>query len=119
MRTATLPLSPDDQLYIVCVPIGDGTATLYEAGDDLPPSMIPSPPSIQAISARQIRLALNQAGLRDAVEATVAAGPRGLRDWWEYSVEIHRAHPMVAAMIAAIGATPEQADEVWRLGAGL
>lgn len=72
-----------------------------------------------AISARQIRLALNQAGLRDAVEAAVAAGDRDLRDWWEYSIDVHRDHPMVEGMIQALGITAAQADALWDLGRGL
>lgn len=75
----------------------------------------PPPP----ISARQIRLALNQTGLRDTVEAAVAAGSRDLKDWWEYSTEVHRDNPLVIGMIAALGLPPEQADALWVLGAGL
>jgi len=72
-----------------------------------------------AISARQIRLALNQTGLRDAVEAAVAAGDRDLSDWWEYSTEVHRDNPMVEGMIQALGIPAEQADALWALGKGL
>lgn len=121
MHRATLPLTGAEPTYIVCAPQSDGTAILYEASDELPASLampMPMPPPA-ILTARQIRLALNQMGLRDAVEAAVAAGGRDLRDWWEYSVELHREHPMIGAMAQAIGATPEQVDALWRLGAGI
>lgn len=39
MRTVALPLTPDEPPYLACVPRGDGTATLYDLGDEdlLPP----------------------------------------------------------------------------------
>lgn len=39
MRTAQLPLSDNDQTYVAVIPNGDGTATLYDSGDELPPGM--------------------------------------------------------------------------------
>jgi len=74
---------------------------------------------LPAITARQIRLALTRAGLRDAVEAAVAASGRDMRDWWEYSTDLHRDNPMVAQMAGALGVTAEQVDAIWELGAGL
>lgn len=68
---------------------------------------------------RQIRLALSQMGYREQVEAAVAAGPLALQDAWQYALEFLRDDPMVADMLAAIGATPEQADQLWSLGATL
>lgn len=120
MRTETLPLSPNPLPYVVGVAHADGTVTLYELGDDLPADMIPPPPPPPPdLTARQIRLALTAAGLRDAVEAAVSAGGRDLRDWWEYSATYERYHPLVADMCARLGITPDQADAVWRLGGTL
>lgn len=68
-----------------------------------------------AVSARQIRLALNQLGMRDAVEAAVAASSRDVRDYWEYSTELSRSHPLIEQMLPAIGVTSDQADAVWAL----
>lgn len=121
MRTVVLPLTPAAAATAIAVEShADGSATLYEAGDTLPAHLIPPPlPPPATLTARQIRLALNQMGLRDAVEAAVAAGPRDLRDWWEYSIELHRDHPMIATMADAIGVTAEQVDALWRLGVGL
>ena len=98
---------------LTCVPRGTGADLL--ASDPATQYVA----SIADVTARQIRLALSQTGLRDAVEAAIAASPRDLRDWWEFSIVVERGHPLVAAMIQAIGVTPEQADAVWRLGAGL
>lgn len=70
--------------------------------------LVDVPPRRIAVAPRQIRHALNAAGLRDAVEAAVAAGGRDLTDWWEYSITIESDHPMVAAMAAALGQSEAQ-----------
>jgi hypothetical protein len=99
---------------MLCVVAGTGED--LTASDPVAP---PPPNTPAAISARQIRLALNSAGLRDVVEAAVAAGTRDLRDWWEFSTEVQRDHPMVMQMITALGVSPAQADDLWRMGATL
>ncbi|MCR6497091.1 hypothetical protein LJB71_14855 [Thermomonas sp. S9] len=81
-----------------------------------PPAPVPVP---DAVTPRQIRQALNRAGLRDAVEAAVAAAGRDVQDWWEFALTIERAHPMVEAMLPALGLTPAQADDIFRLAGTL
>lgn len=71
------------------------------------------------LTPRQIRLALTQIGQRTAVEAAVAAGDQDLQDWWEFSLDYQRTHPLVIAMIDGLGITAEEADELWRVGATL
>jgi hypothetical protein len=78
--------------------------------------------AIWTVSARQIRLALRAVGLRDAVEQAVAASSDpSIHDWWEYSIEYDRHHPIVAAMLPALSAvtgsqvTEAMADNVWEL----
>jgi len=85
---------------------------------DSPPPPIPAPVPA-SVTPRQIRLALNKTGMRDAVEAAIAASGRDVRDWWEYALEIERAHPMVDAMLPALGLTSAQADDIFRLAGGL
>lgn len=62
----------------------------------------------QVVSPKQIRLALNRSGLRDAVEAALATMDRDTRDIWEFSSEIHRDNPLVVAMGQALGADLDQ-----------
>lgn len=78
------------------------------------------------VSARQLRLALRHYGIRDAVEqAVVASGAPDIADWWEYSIEYDRHHPIVAAMLPVLAAvtgseiTAELADEIWALAEAL
>lgn len=119
MRRLPLPL-PADQEFLRVIAGADGWATVYDPGDTLPADELRADPApLLPLSARQIRMALRQAGLREAVEAAVAAAGGDLVDWWEYSIEYHREHHLVADMAASIGATPEQVDAVWRLGASL
>lgn len=99
-------------------------AWLAAGGQPLPPTpeqMTALRAALPPITPSQIRLALTAAGLRVAVEAAVAAavaaGDSDLDDYWRHSPAFHRCHPLVATMIAAVGATDEQADALWRSGA--
>ncbi len=113
-RDAGMPAPSVDEWPAGMRPCWTGSAWVYAQYP-----VVDTPPVPLIITARQIRLALNQVGLRDAVEAAVAVGDRDLRDWWEFSTEVHRDNPMVIGMISALGVTPEQADTLWRLGATL
>lgn len=70
---------------------------------------------VMRVSARQIRMALSQVGLRDDVEAAVAAGSRDLQDWYEFTRIFERDHPQVVAMAALLGVTDTQLDDLWNL----
>ena len=62
----------------------------------------------QVISPKQIRLALNRSGLRDAFAAALATMDPDTRDIWEFSSEIHRDNPLVVAMGQALGVDLDQ-----------
>lgn len=79
----------------------------------------PAPPVEPSISPRQIRQALTAAGLRSAVETSVAAGDQNLKDWYEYSTTFERHNAQVLVMAAALGVSEQQLDELWALGASL
>jgi len=72
------------------------------------------------LSAVQVRLALLSAGITFAhVDAAIDSLPAGVerdtaRTYWEYSVELHREHPLIAQFAAALGLTDEQVDTMWR-----
>lgn len=91
------------------------------AGGVFAPSPAYTPATVvpRSLTPRQIRLALSRMGFRDPVEAAVSAGPLELQDAWNHALEFLRDDPLVADMLTAIGATPEQADQLWTLGATL
>lgn len=85
-------------------------------GDDIPQTSQPVP---DAVSPRQIRLALNQLGLRAMVEQAVASGSQDLRDWWEYALDIERNNALVVSLAQQLGITEPQLDDLFRLAATL
>lgn len=84
------------------------------------PDPADEPPVVFAdLTPRQIRMALTRAGLRNDVEAAVAAGDQDLKDWWEFTQFFGRDHPQVVAMGVALNQTTAQIDALWNLGATL
>ena len=77
------------------------------------------PAPTTTVTARQIRLALSQAGLRTQVEAAVAAGNQSTKDWYEYANEFERTNPLVIGMAAALGVSDESLDDLFALAATL
>jgi len=92
---------------------GDGSVDVC-SGADMPRNPVPA-----TVSPRQIRLALNQLGLRATVEQAVASGSQDLRDWWEYALDIERNNALVIGMAGQLGITEQQIDELFRLAAAL
>lgn len=82
----------------------------------------PAPPVVvpESVSPRQIREALMDAGLFDAVDGAVAvSGDRKLQNWWEFATEFQRTNPHVLAMAQALGVTDAQLDGIWILAGSL
>lgn len=70
---------------------------------------MPPIPEVVSCSAWQIRKALNALGLRDAVEAIVAASDNPVvRDGWEFASQFFNNDPFVIQMGQAIGKTNEE-----------
>lgn len=67
----------------------------------------------KSVTARQARQALLDAGLLDAVEATVAVAPRAVQIAWEYGTTVERDSPFIAAMREQVGLTDEQVDALF------
>ena len=86
---------------------------------ELPAQIAIERAAIKPINATQIRIALNQLGLRNRVEEAVAAGSQDLKDWWEFSVNLYRDHPLVVSMAVALGLPPEQVDALWLVAAAI
>jgi hypothetical protein len=70
MRTVPLPLTGVETAYLVVVANGDGTATLYEPGDDLPPDLLPS---LRTRSDIVTAIDAHANGLREAATAGITA----------------------------------------------
>ncbi len=87
--------------------------TLLLASDAPPQPDLPLPvPAI--VTPRQLRLALNEAGLRANVEAAVAASDQTIRDAWEYALEFERADPLIISVATALGLTTDDIDAMFR-----
>jgi hypothetical protein len=67
----------------------------------------------------QIRKALNQTGLRNSIEAAVAAGDQTVKDAWQYATEFRRDNPLVSQMGAALGKTEADLDDLFALAKSL
>lgn len=71
----------------------------------------------QAVSMRQARLALRDAGKLAAVDAAIDALPEPQRSEarieWEYSTEVQRLNGFVAALGPALGLSSEQIDALF------
>jgi len=87
------------------------TNTLIEA--PLPPQ-----PKLVA-SASQVRLALNQLGLRQAIEGYVDGASIEVKDSWEYSTQFEEDHPFILAGKAALGIGDEQVRAIFELAVTL
>ena len=72
---------------------------------DIPPVIIPT------LTMRQARLALLDAGLLDEVEAAITTPEN--RIWWDYSTTVERSHPLVNAVLAALGKTESEIDSMF------
>ena len=77
----------------------------------------PAPRVPAAVTMRQARLALFSAGLLSAVDTAIDALPEpqrtAARIEWDYSNELQRSNPLVAALTPALGLTSDQVDALF------
>lgn len=74
----------------------------------------------KVVTARQARLALNQAGLLDDITAVIAgSNDKSLQIEWEFATEIKRDWPALVALQPALGLSDLQIDELFVLAATL
>lgn len=66
-----------------------------------------------SVSARQARLALEDAGLLDTINTAFNGKAKKARIEWEYAAEIRRDSPLVASMATELGLTAEQLDQLF------
>ncbi|WFU52294.1 hypothetical protein QA639_21545 [Bradyrhizobium pachyrhizi] len=73
----------------------------------------------QSVTPRQIRLALYQIGLRQAVEDYVNSQDITVQDSWNYATQIERTNPLILACKSALGKTDEELDQLFILAASI
>ena len=84
------------------------------------PEWTPLPPVVHTCSPWQIRKALHDLGLRQAVEDAVAASTDAtLRDGWAYATAFRSDDPFVIAMGESLGKTPEETAALIEFAGGL
>ena len=92
-------------------------AQIDSSAPSAPPAVDPLGPTVSDL---QIRLAMNQVGLRTAVEAAVAASTdQSLKDWYERAKAFKRRDPLVLGMIQTLGVSDADADGLFALAASL
>lgn len=69
------------------------------------------------VTPARARIVLSQAGKLAAVEAVVAQAPEAVQIYWNYATEIHRIHPYVAMLGAAVGMSEVEIDALFVLAA--
>ena len=72
---------------------------------DIPPVVIPD------ISMRQARLALLADGLLDDIEAAMSTPEYKI--WWEYSTVVERNNPLVKQVLAILGKSDAEIDQMF------
>jgi hypothetical protein len=97
--------------------IGEGS--IQDWIDDLPEIEIVINSIQDSISPAQLREALLLVGLLDTVEMAVNSGDRSLQIWWEFATSFSRSNPKVRAMVAALGKSDEDMDNIWTLAVTL
>jgi hypothetical protein len=67
------------------------------------------------VSPLQMRRALRQQGLVSAVTAYIAQQSEDTQDAWEYAIEIRRNDLLIESAAVALGKTPAEIDDLFRL----
>lgn len=83
-------------------------------GDDIPVMPVP-----RTLTSRQFWIAVDDAGLTDAVNAALDASPRRIKIEALQATEFVRDYPLLESMAKAIGKTPADIDALFVYGAML
>lgn len=78
------------------------------------------PPAPKLVATpRQVRLALNATGMRQAIEDYVASQSQDVKDSWEFSTVFEEDHPLIAAGKVALGVSDQQMRSLFELAVTL
>lgn len=83
---------------------------LAAGGEPLPCASMPEPVPASATRLGLMR-ALKEIGLWDAAKAAIAADP-DIQEEWDLAVEVKRTDPLTQAMIASLGLSNLQVDQL-------
>jgi hypothetical protein len=102
--------SPDD--------LAERGITVEEVDDSVPPIAPPEPSDVpDAVTPRQARLALLEAGLLDQVEQSVTAAGGATKIAWDFASLIERQDPLIISIGAALNLTDDQIDVLFKYAA--
>lgn len=93
-------------------------AALLDSGIAISAYTPPPAPKLTA-TPRQIRLALNATGMRQAIEDYVASQSQDVKDSWEFSTVFGEDHPLIIAGKAALGLSDQQMRSLFELAVTL
>jgi hypothetical protein len=114
-------INADGQFYEGDIIPGDREATEEEIATRQAALDLAAIPHV--VTMRQARLAMFQAGIYQTVKDTVAAlpGPEGelARIEWDYSTVVDRNQPLTVALVAQLGLTDEQINQLFAHAATL
>lgn len=77
------------------------------------------PPQATSITPRQLRLYLLSIGRLEAVQALISSQGETALIEWEFSLEIHRAHPLTEAIGQLLGLTAADLDTAFQTASAL
>jgi hypothetical protein len=89
-----------------CTPITDEEAQAIQAEIEANQPVI-----IPTITMRQARMMLLNEGLLDEVNLAITTDEQKI--WWDYSTTVERNHPLVDAVLTALGKTSAEIDTMF------
>lgn len=75
----------------------------------------PPPTPVPTVTPWQICRALNETGLRTAVEAAVAGADQNTKDAWNRATSFRRDNPLIASIATALGKSSADIDALFAL----
>lgn len=98
--------------------VGRDGQTLQSFVDDLnAPTPVLADPVPAVVSAAQARLALLNAGLLDTVKAAVDQADEATQIWFEYATEWRRDNAVLTALVAQLGLSSGEIDDLFKAAA--